>query len=362
MIQEVYRSNSNGETNIEELLSREELQSLRQVLERQLIGNLLIIAALEDFDDLERASQSLRLVIDRVLRQRLRYGGLVVLDTSQVNGNGQKCLKHAPLRGLLSGADMVLLPYDMDDQMACIQAIYAAFESSRLNHIAMAERAIHIREFLANSQAGFGARRPPRDHVGLLQQHADLTRDVYRSATTALSGASSPLLNLSTTSVLLLLTPSVPPLPISDTHSSSDPFEHLGRTIAGFHSRTRHVPYTLSAGLTSTHKAFLERAAAVILVLCNTSSAFNDAQAEFILNIQNQIRDIESRPGQQRIRKVLLAAGDPRDLEGPLEGWWEVCSYEYTPGALTAAAEVITGERRATGRLPVRVGRYMNSG
>ena len=355
VVQEVYRSSPDGVSDLDELVLREDIHPLRQLIDAQLVETLLLKTSLEDFADLQKASRCLQLLIDPLLRRRLRYRGLIVLDCSRVGGNGNRCLRHAPLRGLLSGADMVILPHDIEDQRACIQAICAAASSSELDRSATTQIAGRIRSFKAHSLARVGAGQPSAGHGSLVQQHANLMQDAYRSATTALSSVPSPLLGLPTSSVLVLLTPSVPPLAIATNTSTSDPFEHFGRAIAGFHPRTRHVPYTLSAGLTSTHMAFIDRAAAVVLVLCNTSSAFSDAQAEFITAIQDHIRSCESRPGQQRIRKALLAAGDPRDLNGPLDRWWEVCSYEYTPGALDAAAEVLTGQRSATGRLPVRI-------
>ena len=361
VLQEVYRSNADRVPDVDELVLREDLHPLRQLIEAQSVDSLLLRTSLEDFADLQKASRCLRLLIEHLLRRRLRYRGLVVLDCSQVNGNGNKCLRHAPLRGLLSGADMVILPYDIEDQTACIQAIHAAAGSLALENSATAQVAGRIRSFKAHSLAGSGSGRPQAAHGSESQQHTNLVQDAYRNATTALSSTTSPLLGLPASSVLVLLTPSVPPLATSTNTSTSDPFERFGRAIAGFHTRTRHVPYTLSAGLTSTHMAFIDRAAAVILVLCNTSSAFTETQVEFIVAIQDHMRACESRPGQPRIRKALLAAGDPRDLNGPLEGWWEVCSYEYTPGALDAAAEVLTGQRRATGCLPVKIGRYLNS-
>lgn len=89
-------------------------------------------------------------------------------------------------------------------------------------------------------------------------------------------------------------------------------------------------------------------------MLCNTSSALAEAQEEVIIRVQEVLRHRE-----EGIRKVIIGAGDPRDLkpEQGLEGWWGVCCYEYSAGALEAVAEVVVGERVATGRLPVRLGR-----
>ena len=359
-LHELYRSNEEGDLDIEELLRREDVQPLRHVVGTHALDSLLLTASSDHLDDVARASDSLRKIIQQLLRQHLRYQGLIVFDCSPISSETDFCVRHAPLRALLSGSDMVILPSDYDDQLRCIQAIHAAAGFLSLPSTGTTEAMERITSFKAHHLTGRSPLRPPTNRTALLQQHRSLAQSAYRNATTALSTAASPILNLPTSSMLLLLTPSVPPLSTSLNTPTADPFERLGRAIASFHPRIRHVPYTLSAGLTSTHTAFLDRAAAVVLVLCNPSSAFRESQEEFIGAVQSQLRTRETRLEEERIGKVALAAGDPRDLNQPLEGWWEVCCYEYTPGALEAAAEVITGQRTATGHLPVKLARYLN--
>ena len=61
------------------------------------------------------------------------------------------------------------------------------------------------------------------------------------------------------------------------------------------------------------------------------------------------------RVGGERIGRVVLGAGDPREVIGmDSAGWWGACCYESTRGALETAAEVVMGVRQATGRIPIR--------
>ena len=60
-------------------------------------------------------------------------------------------------------------------------------------------------------------------------------------------------------------------------------------------------------------------------------------------------------PGGETIRKVVGSAGDPRDLKGDWGAWWGVCCFDYSQDALEAVAEVMVGQRVATGVLPVRL-------
>lgn len=357
---EVYHANNDPHLDLAEILGQPDVLALQHSVGMRGLDSLLLTVAFEQFEDVAGAGASYGKIIQQILRQHLHYHGIVVLDSSEASGEMDICVTHAPLRGLLSGSDIVILPSDGRIQQACIQAIHAAAGSSVWPFTATTEANERITNFKRNRLGSWSALRPLSDLMALREKHASLAQNAYRRATTALSSGPSPIIHLSAQSILLLLAPSVRSVSTTSNTLMSDPFEHLGRAVASVHPRTRHVPYTLSAGLTSTHTAFLDRASAVILVLCNPSSAFDKYQEEFVRAVQDQIRIRQSRPGEQEVAKVLLAAGDPRDLNQPLKGWWEVCCYEYTAGALEAAAEVITGQRTATGCLPVKLSRYRN--
>ena len=360
-IQEVYRSIDGEAADTADLLERGEIYPIKRLLETRSLGNVLLTSSITDYDDPNTARRAFQTVIQRLLRDALGCRvSITVASDSRLGTDVESCAKHAPLRTLLSGSDVVLLSSDPQTQKESIRAIYAAAGSPTLPMSVLNAAAERLSLLRSESVARRVRPEQVMDPFALAQQHQNLIRDTYRAAITTLSAGPSPLLNLPATSILLLLTPSVPPVPSLNNAPTADPFEPLGRAIARFHNRTRHVPYTLSAGVTSTHAAFLDRATAMVLVLCNTSSAFVDSQMEFVRTVQDRIRAREARPGEQRTRKIALAAGDPRDLRKPLEGWWEVCCYEYTSGALEAATEVITGQRTATGTLPIRLARYLN--
>ena len=67
--------------------------------------------------------------------------------------------------------------------------------------------------------------------------------------------------------LIVLLSPVVAPIPESSTTTAGDPFEPLGRALSRHHSWVRHVPYTPRGGITSTHVAFVKRAAAIVFVV-----------------------------------------------------------------------------------------------
>lgn len=70
---------------------------------------------------------------------------------------------------------------------------------------------------------------------------------------------------------ILLLTPGiipeVSPLNRDSLGITSDPFEPLGRALAKYHPRVRHVPYIPRNGITETHVVHIRLAALVIFVI-----------------------------------------------------------------------------------------------
>ncbi|MCJ1227082.1 hypothetical protein MMC12_003737 [Toensbergia leucococca] len=349
LIQEVYRrSLADEELDLDALISMEEgeLYPLQQLIENESLDSVLLSSSIYDLGDTIRGSQSVQFVIQHILRGRLGFTGPVISDCSGFPLDSDICVKHAPLRALLSGSDMVKLSSDYPTQLASIQAIYAAAQSSRLSVSTIASTT-----FRTSTLRFQHLPQPPFLPLPtFISSHSSLALAAYRASITVLTRNPSPLLLLPQSSILLLLTPTLP----SNTPLPSDPFEPLGLALSQIHSRIRHVPYTLTSTLTPIHVAFLQRCAAVVFVLCNTSSALIEAQEEVVQMVEGVLQERE-RVGGERIGRVVLGAGDPREVIGmDSAGWWGACCYESTRGALETAAEVVMGVRQATGRIPIR--------
>ncbi|KAL8861392.1 MAG: hypothetical protein Q9178_002265 [Gyalolechia marmorata] len=306
-------------------------------------------AAIHEFPEPERSAQSIRAACELILRNKHRFRGPTVSSLAETPEDASVCAKHAPLLTVLSGLDMFRLPKDPIARDASISILKAAVASNALPSPMVSAAAARVATFKAQFLAWERAPNPPSAEYSLTTAHNLLARRTFRASTTAISESPSPLLDLAPNSILALLTPTVPR---RHPDSPSDPFEPLGQALSRSGFRIRHVPYTLSAGLTGYHLPFLQRAAAVVFVLCNTSSALIESQDEVVAALHSTLRARDAIPIQQRPRKIVLAASDPRDLRDAFEGWWAVCCYEYSRGALEAAAEVVLGERQATGRLP----------
>ena len=357
-IQDLYRSynEESSEDEALEALEQSEICQPSSLNKWQSFDSVQLSSSVHEFDDTARASRSIALAIKTLIRKRLAFEGPVVSDCSDIPSETSICVKHAPLCALLLGSDMVRLANDHVTQIASIHAIYAAVAAGRLTATTVSTAANRVSRLKSRHISWQTALNPASTLPSLLPSHAMLTQNTYRASITCLSSSASPLVDLPAASILLLLTPTVPSKFGRPDSPTFDPFEPLGKAISRSHSRTRHVPYTLSAGLTSTHLVFLRRSAAVVLVLCNTSSALTESQGEVISAVQQILRSQDAKSGTEPVRKVVVGAGDPRDLKNEMQGWWGVCCYEHTRGALEAVAEIVVGGRVATGTLPVRLG------
>lgn len=358
-IQDVYTS-MNREKHWDQavrLMEREEFKPLQELIGGQCLDSLQLASVVNDFQDPVKTGQSVQAALRVILRERLEYQQPVILDCSAPLADNNHCNIHAPLRSLLAGSDMVRLPDDSTIQKASIFAIYAAVITTDLNESAILAAATRVSTLKTRFLTWDDTLGAPDILPGSLELHAALAQAAYCASITTLTTSPSPLLGFPPTSILLLLTPTVLNAASPQSTPPSDPFEPLGRALERSHSRIRHVPYTVSAGLTSTHMVFLGRASAVVLVLRNSSSAFTEAQEEFTSLLRHVVQQRDAAvPNADMIRKVVLGAGDPRDLKGDWAGWWRVCCYGYEREALEAAAEVIMGGKVAQGTAPVKLG------
>ena len=353
-LSEAYQQTIAGGDLNGDAIDNDEVRHLQQLFEGHVVDSVMLSSSIYDFDDTVRASESIKSVIYDVLRDRLGFRGLVMSNCSSLPPTNSHCLIHEPLRALFCGSDMVRLPPDPRTQIASINAIYAAIEMSFLPVLTVATYSNRI---LALKSRYFSwstiNNLTPTPLLSLRSLHRPLADATYRASITTFQDAISPLIATPTTSVLLLLTPTVPPLGTSV--QIFDPFEVLGRTISRLRPLTRHVPYSLSVGITTTHVAFLRRASVVVMVLASTSSVLAEAEEEFWKAAESVLTESENQGGNKVVR-IVVGAGDVRDLtrSGILDkGWWGIECWEYTKSALEAVAEVLVGEREAIGTLPV---------
>ena len=354
-LREIYRRIISGDDLDKELLDHGEFGILEQLLANDLLDNIIIPTVAHGFEDSASGNEAIKFMIDKIVRDHLGFQGPVISNHSPLPSDNIKCLVHEPLRALLYGSDIVRLPIDYTTQIMSINAIYAAIESSVLSTDFIAkksDRSVAFKSQFTSWDRSLNSSTPAA-FSSLQASHKELARCSYRSSIVTLQPTVSPLLSVPDSSVILLLTPTVPQL--SPRSQTSDPFEPLGRTLSRLHPRIRHVPYSLSVGLTSTHVAFLRRTNAVVMMMVCMSSALAETQDELWRSVEDVLVDIQARTNQ-RVVKVVIGAGDVRGFtQGEIlsKGWWGVECWEYTESALETVAKVLIGETQAGGSLPL---------
>lgn len=106
-------------------------------------------------------------------------------------------------------------------------------------------------------------------------------------------------------SLVLLLTPVLAPAHVDQStldSNTTDPFEAFGRELSKYHHRLRHVPYLPRVGMTDTHAAFIEQAAAVVVVICEPEDS--DDMEQSIKRQQSFADDVLAK------REDLIDAGE----------------------------------------------------
>ncbi|CAK7263081.1 hypothetical protein SEPCBS119000_000301 [Sporothrix epigloea] len=149
--------------------------------------------------------------------------------------------------------------------------------------------------------------------------------------------------------LLYLLTPVVVPTePPSPSSSAKDPFEPLGKALAKYHSRIRHVPYTVRDGITQYHANHLALAKAVVFVINGPQCGGQTSQVE----LSRVVRDIA--PNKPLIVIVCCSLS----LLEPCETFFPTLieAKDYSISCLECAADLLftaPGSWRARAMLPM---------
>lgn len=141
--------------------------------------------------------------------------------------------------------------------------------------------------------------------------------------------------------LVVLLTPVIAPMVLVSQSPAlkgltSDPFEPLGRALARRHPYIRHVPYTAGGGITSTHAAFIRRAAAVVFVISGPPTRGQTSQVE--------LSDVARSIGEQR-PYIVVACCDIEEL-GIIKADFPTIIQlpDHSPPELESAAELLLGK------------------
>ena len=289
-------------------------------------------------------------VVTKLLKRRMRFKGLVITDALDMKGVTRNYPQGEVAKmAFEAGNDLLLIP---DNIPASIAKIKAAIEKSRKDQKRLEKSCKKILKFKYLSGA---YKRTVIDTTNLV---ADLNRQTYKSTINRLFDQSVTVVkndgNL---------------LPLQDTSRIKTAIVIVGdnRQTAFETTFKQYFPakvYYLKRNATAKDRNFvikqLPQYGLAILCVVNTNISATrrfgipPEEAEFIQKAAKQtktILDIFASPYALNFFK------NPEDFAAIL------VSYQEKPQTLAASAEVITGTRKAMGRLPVSTNRFpMGSG
>jgi len=308
----------------------------------------------------------------KLLREKLNYNRVVVTDCLEMEAVVQYCgTPSGAVRALRSGADIAMICHRYERQVGAIELTYQELEAGKFSESeweASAKRIANLKDSFAGSWSDVFARSVPKEQLAnLLKEHAILSRHAYAASTTLVRdrGKCIPLsVKLATKErPILLFTPKPESLNLavddpteegvlrtSDNlirNTAGPSYNSFAKSIAKRSEFTYHTVYHSNYDPMEAQSA-VENSSVVIFVL---RSADRSPWVQKILNVVSRLTK------EKGIPLFLISSYTPYDL---LETGTEysdltyICTFEFTPLALEAAAAVVFGEEKAQGKLPVR--------
>ncbi|MFD9306413.1 glycoside hydrolase family 3 protein [Streptomyces sp. NPDC060048] len=282
-----------------------------------------------------------RPVVTGILRERLGFRGVVVTDALDMAGVRQKYGDdRVPVLALKAGCDQLLNPPDLG---LAHRSVLAAVESGELTRARIEESVLRILELKARrglfDQVAASAPAPAGavDAAVGIPAHLAAAEEIAGRTTTLLANPVELLPLDPASRPLLLVTGSDP---VSPTGTTGPPTAVLARELSALGCRATALPPARAVAAAPGN-------AAVVVCTYNVPEGASPQ------------RDLVTELLATGVPVVLVAIRNPYDPARLPACAAELATYTWTDVELRAAARVLTGDLRPTGRLPVPVpGRY----
>ncbi|MGW6707945.1 glycoside hydrolase family 3 protein, partial [Streptomyces sp. NPDC054956] len=282
-----------------------------------------------------------RPIVTGILRERLGFRGVVVTDALDMAGVRQKYGDdRVPVLALKAGCDQLLNPPDLG---LAHRSVLAAVEAGELTRARIEESVLRILEL--KDRRGLFDQDPAQTSAPGDAVDAAVGTPAHLAAADEIAGRTTTL--LANPRNLLPLDPADRPKllvtgtdPVSPTGTTGPPTTVLARELSALGCRATALPPARAAAAAPGNAA----------VLVCTYNVPEGASPQ---------RDLVTELLATGVPVVLVAIRNPYDPARLPRCAAELATYTWTDVELRAAARVITGALRPTGRLPVPVpGRY----
>ncbi|KAF8438655.1 hypothetical protein L210DRAFT_3646904 [Boletus edulis BED1] len=289
--------------------------------------------------DKETPCSCSRTVTTGLLREQLGFKGVVVTDCLEMEAVAAKYTSEkGAVMSLQAGADVVMICHTMGLQTGAIEETYKAVEKGELSLAALRESGRRIDElktrFAGTWESVFGEMDETR-LAGLLEAHAKLSKRAYGASTAIIRG---PLPEVRPGPVLVL-TPEVESVnkavdDAEEKNTAGPNYVAFAASVQRRRESTRHMVY--SRNEEEVRAEVVDAVKEAVLVIFVTRNA---DRGVWQLRYLRQV-------GMHGTEVVVVASCGPYDAVD--ESYGCVCSFEYTPAALEAAAAVVFGERETS--------------
>ncbi|MER5729398.1 glycoside hydrolase family 3 N-terminal domain-containing protein [Streptomyces sp. NPDC002138] len=290
----------------------------------------IVFAALDPSGDPATLSHP---IVTGILRERLGFEGVVVTDSLGMAGVRQKYGDdRVPVLALKAGCDQLLNPPDLG---LAYRSVLAAVRSGELTEARIEESVLRILELKARRGLFQDPLVVPARVAATVGVPAHLAEtDGIAAGTTTLLANTQGLLPLDPVRYPKLLVTGADPA--SPTGTDGPPTTVLARELAALGFTTTALPGERAVPAAPDHD----------VVLVCTYNVPEGASVPYDL-----VRDLVAAGA----RVVTLALRNPYDPARLPPVAAALATYSWTDGELRAAARVIAGAHRPTGRLPVAV-------
>lgn len=282
------------------------------------------------FDDSGDPSTLSRAVLTGLLRDELKFRGVIATDSLRMEGVRKMYSdKEIPVRAIEAGADVLLDPQQPDQQ---IQAVVDAVRSGRLTEQRIDESVRRI--LVMKSQRGV-----------LDDPLVDVSR--VRSVVGKPSHLSWAQAITDRTTTLVTDDAGLVPLPARSTFVTGWGTTQVPQIAGGLTERGWSATSLVTGAKPTAAKITeaVQASASAEQIVITTSAAWNDSG-------QRQLVDALLGTGKPVLVVAVRDAYDIAHLDG-VQSY--VATYSSTAVAVESALRVITGENRAHGRLPVDI-------
>jgi beta-N-acetylhexosaminidase len=297
--------------------------------------------ALPNFDDgYQRPATLSPRILKRLLRDEMRFGGVVISDAMDMRAVQQGPLHPVEMiAGVQAGLDLLLLT-SFVDQPAIYEALLLAARHGLLNENnlrASVDRIAALKQWVTAQSA------PPDLSVIGCAEHAALAREIAERSITLVRDETQQLpLRPAADETLAVIVPQPKDLTPADTSSYDKPA--LAEAIRAYHDRVEEVVTPIEPTEADV-AAVIDRVAGIDRVIIGTINAYQ-------------------HPGQVALTEALIDRGKaviavalrmPYDVSAYPRVPMCLCAYSLQPASLQAAVQVLWGQIAARGQLPVEL-------